>query len=258
MIGGPLKIGCVALTAWFAFAGMAICQQTDPKILEEIQALKQGQEEIRKQLQEIKQLLQARPAAPPAPPNVRGVPVELGPRPTRGDAAAKLTLIEVSDFQCPFCGRYATDTHPLLAKEYIDTGKLRYAFMDLPLESIHKQAFKAAEAARCAGDQGKYWEMHSRLFANQKALEPWSAHATAVGLDLPKFEACMADGAHAAAIRADMALAQKLGVAGTPGFLLALTDPKDPQKVTGLSVIRGARPFADFKAEIDRELAAIK
>ncbi|MBI4914314.1 MAG: thioredoxin domain-containing protein [Acidobacteria bacterium] len=258
MIGGPLKTGCVALAAWFAFVGLAAGQQTDPKVLEEIQALKQGQEEIRKQLQEIKQLLQARPGTQPAPPNVRGVPVELGKRPTRGDAGAKLTLIEVSDFQCPFCGRYATDTHPLIAKEYIDTGKLRYAFMDLPLESIHKQAFKAAEAARCAGDQGKYWEMHARLFANQKALEPWSAHATAVGLDLPKFEACMADGTHAAAIRADMAAAQKLGIQGTPGFLLALTDPKDPQKVTGLSVIRGARPFADFKAEIDRELAAIK
>jgi protein-disulfide isomerase len=257
MIGGPLKIGCVALAAWFAFAGLAAGQQTDPKVLEEIQALKKGQEEIRKQLQEIRQLLQAR-QAPPAPPTVRGVPVDLGKRPTRGDAPAKLTLIEVSDFQCPFCSRYATDTHPQIVKEYIDAGKLRYAFMDLPLETIHKQAFKAAEAARCAGDQGKFWEMHARLFANQKALEPWSTHATAVGLDLPRFEACMADGTHAAAIRADMATAQKLGIAGTPGFLLALTDPNDPQKVTGLSVIRGAVPFATFKTEIERELAAIK
>jgi protein-disulfide isomerase len=257
MVGRAFRIGCIAIAAGFAAASFAVGQQTDPKVLEEIQALKKGQEEINKQLQEIKQLLQAR-QAPPAPPNVRGVPVELGSRPTRGDTAAKLTLIEVSDFQCPFCGRYATDTHPQIVKEYIDAGKLRYAFMDLPLETIHKQAFKAAEAARCAGDQGKYWEMHARLFANQKALEPWSAHATAVGLDLPRFEACMADGTHAVAIRADMALAQKLGVAGTPGFLLALTDPKDPQKVSGLSVIRGAVPFATFKAEIDRELAAIK
>jgi protein-disulfide isomerase len=130
--------------------------------------------------------------------------------------------------------------------------------MDLPLESIHKLAFKASEATYCAKDQGKYWEMHHRLFENQRALEPWSGHAQALGLDVAKFDACMAEGKHAASIRADMQEAAKVGITGTPGFVLARTDPKDPKKATGLSFLRGAQPFAAFQAEIDKVLNAAK
>ena len=81
----------------------------------------------------------------------------------------------------------------------MESGKIRYALLDMPLESIHKFAFKAAEATRCAGDQGKFWEMHGRLFEQQKALEPWKAHAEALKLDVAKFEECMSSGRHAAA-----------------------------------------------------------
>ena len=127
--------------------------------------------------------------------------------------------------------------------------------MDLPLESIHKLAFKAAEAANCAGEQGKFWEMHDRLFANQKALEPWKAHAEAVGgLDVSKFEACLNAGKQAEEIRRDMAQAQKAGVTGTPLFFLAYTDPSS-SKVKTLVRLSGAQPFAAFKAEIDKLLA---
>jgi len=124
--------------------------------------------------------------------------------------------------------------------------------LDLPLEAIHKKAFKAAEATHCAEDQGKYWEMHDRLFANMKQLEPWSPHAEALELDVAAFDACMAAGKHADAIRADMKEAQKVGVTGTPGFVLGLTDPDDPKKVKGISFIRGAQAFAAFKAQIDQ------
>ena len=126
-------------------------------------------------------------------------------------------------------------------------------FLDLPLESIHKLAFKAAEAANCAGDQGKYWEMHDRLFENQKAFEPWTAHAEAVGLDVAAFEQCMISGKFAAEIRRDMGEASKVGQTGTPGFMLGRTDPNS-SKIKILAAVRGARPFADFKAEIDRLL----
>ena len=126
----------------------------------------------------------------------------------------------------------------------------------MPLESIHKQAFKAAEASRCAGEQGKYWEMHNRLFASQQTLEPWSAHAKALGLDATRFEGCMNTGKFAGAIRTDMAAAQKLGINSTPSFLLAMTDPNDPTRVKGLSLVRGAQPFGTFKLEIDKTLAA--
>lgn len=134
------------------------------------------------------------------------------------------------------------------------TGKLKYVFMDLPLESIHKLAFKAAEAANCAGDQGKYWEMHDRLFANQKALEPWNGHAEAVGLDVATFEACLTSGKSAPEIRRDMAEAGKAATTGTPAFLIGRTDPKG-SKMKILAVLRGAKTFPDFKAEIDRLLA---
>ena len=138
----------------------------------------------------------------------------------------------------------------------MDTGKIRYALLDLPLESIHKLAFKAAEATHCAEDQGKFWEMHHRLFENQKSLEPWNAHADAIGLDVDKFQQCMTVSKHAAAIRKDMAEAQKSGSTGTPAFLLTITDPKNPSRVKGLSLFRGAQPFEKFKAEIDQALAA--
>ena len=136
------------------------------------------------------------------------------------------------------------------------TGRVRWALLDLPLERIHPLAFKAAEATHCAEEQGKFWEMHERLFANQRALEPWSGHAEAIGLDVPKFDKCMSSGKYANAIRQDMAEASKAGATGTPSFVLARTDPDDPTKVTGLTFIRGAQPFAAFKSAIDRVLSA--
>jgi protein-disulfide isomerase len=250
------EIGCAALLLSLVSAGSAPGQQTDPKLWEEIQALKRGQEEIRRQLLEIKQLIQSRLAAAPAAPDVRTMTVELGDHPRKGSGMAKLTLIEFSDYQCPYCARHTRDTDPQIEKEYVQTGKLRYVFFDMPLESIHRQAFKAAEASRCAGEQGKYWEMHERLFANQQALEPATPHAKALGLDVPRFDACMSTGKFAGAIRTDMAAAEKLGINSTPSFLLATTDPNDPTRVKGLSLVRGAQPFGSFKLEIDKALGA--
>ena len=120
---------------------------------------------------------------------------------------------------------------------------------------MHKLAFKAAEATQCAEEQGKFWEMSHRLFEQQRALEPWKAHAEALSLDVTRFEECMTSGRTAPAIRKDMAEAQKAGVTGTPGFLIALTDPADKTKVKGLTTIRGAGAYERFKAELDQALA---
>jgi len=256
MIGRLFRVALVVVVVSVASGGLAVAQQTDPKLWEEIQALKRGQEEIRRQLLEIKQLIQSRPAAAPAAPDVRNVPIDLGNRPTKGSTAARLTLIEFSDYQCPFCARHTLDTNPQLQKEYVDSGKVRYVFFDMPLENLHKSAFKAAEATRCAGDQSKYWEMHERLFASQKMLEPWSAHAQALDLNLTMFDACMNSGKYANAVRADMAVAQQLGINSTPTFFLGVTDPGNPARVKGLSLVRGALPFGTFKMEIDKALAA--
>jgi protein-disulfide isomerase len=254
MIGRLFRAGCAVLLVWFSASGLANAQQTDPKLWEAIQALKKGQEDIQRQLLELKALIQMRPAAP-AVPEVRNVPVDLGTHLTKGSATAALSMIEFSDYQCPYCGRHTKDVNPQLQKDYVDTGKVRYVFFDMPLEQIHKSAFKAAEAAHCAGEQGKYWEMHDRLFANQQKLEPWADHAKALGLDAAKFDACMNGGKYADAVRADIAVAQKLGINGTPSFLLAISDPKDPKQVKGLTLMRGAVPFINFKTEIDKALA---
>ena len=135
---------------------------------------------------------------------------------------------------------------------------MRYALLDLPLESIHKLAFKAAEATHCAEEQGKFWEMHHRLFEHQRALEPWSGHADALGLEAEPFEQCMASGRHAAAIRKDMAEAQKAGATGTPAFVIARTDPADPKKAKGIVFLKGAQPYPRFKAEIEQALAGLE
>jgi len=126
--------------------------------------------------------------------------------------------------------------------------------MDFPLESMHKFAFKAAEAARCAGEQGKFWEMHDRLFANQTSLEPAKPHAEAIGLDVAKFEGCLSAGKYAEAVRKDAAEGAKAGVTGTPLFFLAYTDPTS-SKVKTVVRLSGAQPYATFKAQIDQLLA---
>ena len=140
----------------------------------------------------------------------------------------------------------------------MQTGKVRYVLFDLPLERIHKDAFKASEATHCARDQGKYWEMHHRLFENQKALKPWSGHAEALGLDVAVFDECMSSGKHENDIRSAMKEAAKVGITGTPGFVLALTDPKDAKKAKGLTFLRGAQPFATFKVQLDNALSTTK
>jgi protein-disulfide isomerase len=254
MVQRWLKIALSVLLLLGIPSGRVFAQESTQKLEDEIQALKRGQQEIFRQLAEIKMLIQGRQVAP-VPASVRDVPVDLKGHPIQGSETAKVTLVEFSDYQCPYCGRHARETHPQIEKQYIETGKVRYVFFDMPLESSHKFAFRAAEAARCAGAQGKFWQMHNHLFGNQQALEPWDAHAKALGLDIPKFDACMKNNEFVGAIRQDMAVAQKLGVAATPSFLLALTDPKDPERVTGLTLLRGAQPFAYFKTEIDKALA---
>lgn len=130
--------------------------------------------------------------------------------------------------------------------------------MDLPLERIHSLAFKAAEASHCAGDQDKYWEMHDRLFVNQRNLEPWDAHAAALGLDVEAFQACLDEGEYVEAVRRDMAEAAKVGATGTPSFVLGRTDPADPSKVEGISFIRGAQAFPAFQSHVDAALKALE
>ena len=133
---------------------------------------------LRQELQLLRTALQSRPApqtagaaaAAPAAPAPLPATIGIGSAPVIGRADARLTIVEFSDFECPFCGRFNRDTFPQLKSEYIDTGKVRYVFRNFPLERIHPRAMKSAEAGACAHLQGKFWPMHDRLFANQQAL----------------------------------------------------------------------------------------
>lgn len=138
-------------------------------------------------------------------------------------------------------------------KEYVDTAKVRYYFVDLPLESIHRFAFQAAEAANCAGVEGKFWEMHDLLFANRRALATANlrAYAEQLGLDVDRFDSCLEGGEFAASIRSGMALATRLGVRSAPNFWLGFVDSEDPDKARVVRNLRGAQPFDAFKAHLD-------
>jgi protein-disulfide isomerase/plastocyanin len=161
----------------------------------------------------------------------------------KGDVNAPVTIIEFSDFECPFCGKYVAETYPQIVKDYIETGKVKYVFRDFPLD-FHPSAQKAAEAAECAGEQGKYWEMHDVLFENQDALgvDTLKMYAVSLGLDTVEFDNCLDSGAMAEEVLADLADGQAYGVSGTPGFF-----------ING-KLLSGAQPFEAFKQEIEAAL----
>jgi protein-disulfide isomerase len=150
-------------------------------------------------------------------------------------------------------------TLPQIEKDYIETGKVKYVMLDYPIESIHKQAFKAHEAANCSGEQGKYWEMHAQIFANRKAmsLDDLKQHSIAIGLDQQKFQQCLESGKYTAEIRNDMAEGGKAGVRGTPTFFLGLTGTDD-SKVKATKMLRGAVAYSNFKTAIDDLLSSQK
>jgi protein-disulfide isomerase len=140
---------------------------------------------------------------------------------------------------------------PDLEKDYIKTGKIRYVFKNLPLD-MHPLALKAAEAAECAGEQGKFWEMHDRLFAHQDQLTPdkLPGHAKELGLDMARFQPCLSSGKYAAEIQKSIAEGKKAGITATPSFFIAVGQPSDP-KVKAVKGIVGAKKYEFFKTALD-------
>lgn len=161
-----------------------------------------------------------------------------------GEEDAPVTIVEFSDFECPFCGRFHTSTWPELKQKYIDTGKVKFVYRDFPL-SFHSQAQKAAEAAECAGEQGKYWEMHELLFTPgvQGGVASFKQYASQIGLNTAKFNTCLDSGQMASEVQKDFSDGQRAGIQGTPGFF-----------ING-QLVSGAQPFAVFQQVIDAALA---
>ncbi len=172
--------------------------------------------------------------------------VEVGydPGRLRGDPNAPVTIVEFSDFQCPYCRKAAATLKDLLAKY---NGRIKLAYRDFPMRTLHPQAQVAAEAARCAEEQGTFWKFHDALFgADQPKLDEAGLTATAqsLGLEEKSFSSCLTTGKFKAQIEQDVQDGTKAGVAGTPGFF-----------INGVFV-RGAQPMANFEKIIDAELAA--
>ncbi len=182
----------------------------------------------------------SRAARPSRPDPSRRYSVSTQGAPVRGNPEAKIAVVEFSDFQCPFCGR-VTPTLDQVEREYGDD--VRIVFKHLPL-SIHPKAPAAHAASWAAHQQGKFWEMHDKIFANQRDLsdDTFVRYAGELGLDLDRFESDRASDDAKDAVAADVAEAGKLGVTGTPGFF-----------ING-RFLSGAQPFTSFKSMIDEEL----
>lgn len=164
---------------------------------------------------------------------------------SKGLANAPVTLVEYSDFHCPFCKRVQPTIASVLEKY---GSKIRIVYKDFPLDSLHPQARAAAEAARCAGEQGKFWEFHDKVYAGDSDATPptMKLYAQQVGLDVSTFESCVSTRKYQAQVQQDVVEGSKLGVTGTPGFF-----------VNG-RFLSGAQPLAAFTKLIDEELALTK
>ena len=171
---------------------------------------------------------------------------DLLPARTKGSATAPVTVYEMSDFQCPYCRRFALETFPTLDKEYIQTGKVRWVFINFPLVNLHPNAEPAAEVAMCAARQDKFWPMHDLLYRNQPTWAPLKAPAEffltladSASLDATAFQQCLSTGATQAIVKSDAEGAVRSGATSTPSFY-----------IEG-GIMAGAQPVAVFRTILD-------
>ena len=249
------KLATVSFVALISLSPPQNPQDEVAALRREVQALREQQAQMQKELAAIKNFLQSllQPRAQAGEmPGIVGVSIPTAGEPAMGSATAKVTVMEVSDYHCPFCKRQTQQTFPQLQSEYVNTGKVRFVFVDYPIAQLHPLAHRAHEAAQCAADQGKFWEMHASLFAQPptKSDSDLIAQAKNIGLDMGQFGTCLSGGKHSAAVKESVARMEQLGIGGTPMTLIGLTPaPGQPMKV--VKYIYGAKPYSEFKAAID-------
>jgi protein-disulfide isomerase len=260
-----LKLTTVAFVALLSLSPPQSQSAEIEALKREVAALKTQQIAMMRELQAIKGLLQglAQPrqqgAQGPEVPGLIGENIALTGEPVMGNQSAKVMIVEVSDYHCPFCRRSAQQTFPQIVTEYVKSGKAQYAFVDYPIAQLHPDAFRSHEAAACAADQGKFWEMHMSLWAGTpvRDVESLTAKAASVGVDAAAFTACMTSGKHSAAVKDSVSRMERLGIGGTPMTLVGLAPaPGQPMKI--VQYIYGAKPYDEFKSIIDGVLADAK
>ena len=233
---------------------MLACSQPTAQSQADVEALKKQVEALQKDIDEIKKFLKAATGGRYGAPTIEDSPVDIAGAPAKGSDSAPVTLVEISDYHCPFCRRHVQQTQPQIYSEYVDSGKVRHVFIHYPIDQLHPEAYKSHEAASCAGDQGKFWELHAKLFeVSARTDEQIAGLAFAVGLDVNALKACMSSGKYRTAVRESVQKMQELGVSGTPMFLIGKT-PSGSEPFKALSTLSGAQPFPAFKKQLDEAL----
>jgi protein-disulfide isomerase len=220
----------------------------------EVEALKAQQAETQRSLEEVREFLKAATGGRFGAPSLVKSTFDIAGMPANGPADAPLTLIEISDYHCPYCRRHVQQTQPRIYSELVNSGKMRHVFVHYPIAQLHPDAARSHEAASCANDQGKFWDLHAKLFETPlKTAEQLTGVAQAAGIDIAEFRACLDSGKHAKAVQASVERVGRMNVNGTPMFLIGRS-AKD-SKVTVEKVIEGAQPFEAFKMAADEILA---
>jgi protein-disulfide isomerase len=203
-------------------------------------------------------LLASQTLAPPPPYSAKDVNLTLTVDDTQmgGNRDASVVLVEFGDYECPHCRQFAKDTMKQIEHDYIDSGRIGFVFHDFPIESSHPHAFSAALAALCAGEQGHFWEMNHKLFAESSLLakEDLFRDAETMNLDMKQFSGCFADDKVATRLRERMREASQVGIDGTPMFILGIRKPGS-KTIKGLRMIEGGYPYEVFKATLDMLIA---
>jgi protein-disulfide isomerase len=216
-------------------------------------------QQILDELKAIRKTLEQRPVAAPSQPQAQAQPVSdkvsMAFTPggfSVGKDDAPLVLVEYTDYQCPFCQRFHNDAYAQLKTNFIDTGKLRFVSRDFPLD-FHENARRSAVAARCAAEQGKYWELRHTMIVNASQLQPDKivGYAQSASMDVAKFKTCVDSDKYRAAIDKDVAEGTAAGVNGTPSFVLGRVENG---KLDGVRLV-GAMPYQQFEAKINEMLA---
>ncbi|VAW61082.1 hypothetical protein MNBD_GAMMA09-480 [hydrothermal vent metagenome] len=238
----------ITLTGLLAFNTVRASNQVNSISGEEASAILLELKQIRSVLERIeKKSLNSVQAGVPARPKI--TKISSINRPSLGSSDAPVTIVAISDYQCPYCKRFADTTMKDLKKDYIDTGKVRIVFKDYPL-AFHAQAKKVAQAAHCAGDQGKYWQMHNILFQDIKKTEAsdFINNASQLTLDTKTFKHCISGNRHYNAIEKDIADATQAGLSGTPSFVIG----KTTRDIIEGDVIAGAHSISSLKKYIEK------
>jgi protein-disulfide isomerase len=249
------------LVLCFAFSPVAFGQSNPDieQLKKDVETLKNVEKAIIMELRAIRAQLPREETEQQAPSQTVDLSLNVAGAPRMGAPTAKVAIVEFTDFECPYCGRHFETTLPELEKDYVGTGKVVYIMRDFPLANIHPHALKAAEAARCAGDQGKFWDMHAILSANQANLEPSDLleYAAGLNLDRDKFEKCLSSSVHAQDVKDAVAYGTKLGLSATPTFFIGRID-NDTKEVKATTRISGAYPYPVFKDAIDALLKSVE